>query len=85
MALGALDALRKLGLRVPDDVSVIGFDDIAAASWPSYSLTTFQQPVHRMIEETLRILAERTSHPQRNPMKVLVPGRLIRRDSPRVF
>jgi DNA-binding LacI/PurR family transcriptional regulator len=85
MALGALDALRKLGLRVPDDVSVIGFDDIAAASWPSYSLTTFQQPVHHMIEETLRILAERTSHPQRNPTKVLVPGRLIRRESARLL
>jgi DNA-binding LacI/PurR family transcriptional regulator len=85
MPLGALDALRKLGLRVPDDVSVIGFDDIAAASWPSYSLTTFQQPVHHMIEETLRILAERTSHPQRNPTKVLVPGRLIRRESARLL
>jgi DNA-binding LacI/PurR family transcriptional regulator len=85
MALGALDALRiKLGFRVPDAVSVIGFDDIAAASWPSYSLTTFRQPVNRMIEETLRILAERTSHPQRKPANVLVPGRLICRASARL-
>jgi len=85
MALGALDALRiKLGLRVPEDVSVIGFDDIAAASWPSYSLTTFRQPINRMIEETLRILAERISSPQREPATVLVPGRLVRRGSARL-
>ncbi len=84
MALGALDALRiKLGLRVPDEVSVIGFDDIAAASWPSYSLTTFRQPINRMVEETLRVLAERMSNPQREPATLLVPGRLIQRGSAR--
>ena len=70
--------------RVPEDVSVVGFDDIAAAAWPSYSLTTFRQPVNRMIEETLRILAERIASPQRGPATVLVPGRLIRRGSARL-
>jgi DNA-binding LacI/PurR family transcriptional regulator len=85
MALGALDALRiQLGLRVPDDVSLVGFDDIAAAAWPSYSLTTFRQPINRMVEETLRILAERVSNPNREPATVLVPGRLVPRASARV-
>jgi DNA-binding LacI/PurR family transcriptional regulator len=85
MALGALDAIRmELGLRVPEDVSVIGFDDIAAAAWPSYSLTTFRQPVNRMIEETLRILTERIASPRPEPATVLVPGRLIRRGSARL-
>jgi DNA-binding LacI/PurR family transcriptional regulator len=86
MALGTLDTLRiKLGIRVPNDVSVIGFDDIAAAAWPSYSLTTFRQPINRMIDETLRILSERTSNPQRERATVLVPGRLIRRGSARLL
>jgi DNA-binding LacI/PurR family transcriptional regulator len=86
MALGALDALRiKLGIRVPGEVSVIGFDDIAAAGWPSYSLTTFRQPVNRMIEETIRVLADRTSTPQGEPARVIVPGRLIRRESARLL
>jgi len=85
MALGALDAIRmELGRRVPEHVSVVGFDDIAAAAWPSYSLTTFRQPLNRMIEETLRILAERIASPQREPATVLVPGRLIRRSSARL-
>jgi DNA-binding LacI/PurR family transcriptional regulator len=85
MALGALDALRiQLGLRVPDDVSLVGFDDIAAAAWPTYGLTTFRQPIDRMVEETLRLLGERISNPNREPATVLVPGRLIPRASARL-
>ncbi len=85
MALGALDALRiQLGLRVPDDVSLVGFDDIAAAAWPTYDLTTFRQPIDRMVEETLRLLAERIANPNREPATVLVPGRLIPRASARL-
>jgi DNA-binding LacI/PurR family transcriptional regulator len=85
MALGALDALRiQLGLRVPEDVSLVGFDDIAAAAWPTYGLTTFRQPIDRMVEETLRLLAERSSNPNREPTTVLVPGRLIPRTSARL-
>jgi DNA-binding LacI/PurR family transcriptional regulator len=85
MALGALDALRiQLGLRVPDDVSVVGFDDIAAAAWPSYYLTTFRQPINHMVEETLRLLAERIANPNRESAIVLVPGRLIPRASARL-
>ena len=59
MAWGALDAIRtKVGLKVPNDASLVGFDNIAAAAWPSYSLTTFAQPISRMIDETLKILVD---------------------------
>lgn len=40
MAFGALNAARHLGLNVPDDVSVVGFDDIPMASWDTFRLTT---------------------------------------------
>ena len=41
MALGALDVARyELGIRVPEELSIIGFDDIPMASWPAYNLTT---------------------------------------------
>lgn len=40
LAVGALNAARRRGLRVPDDVSVVGFDDLAIASWPAFDLTT---------------------------------------------
>ncbi|MCB8836240.1 LacI family DNA-binding transcriptional regulator [Aurantimonas sp. VKM B-3413] len=46
LACGFMDAARhEFGLRIPEDVSVIGFDDIEQAAWPSYALTTFAQPI----------------------------------------
>ncbi|MCB2109515.1 MAG: LacI family DNA-binding transcriptional regulator [Defluviimonas sp.] len=59
MALGVMDACRfELGLRVPEDVAVTGFDDIPQADWPSYRLTTIRQPVRRMAKATVRMLME---------------------------
>lgn len=82
MALGVLDGLRRIGgLRVPEDVWVVGFDDIAAAAWPSFDLTTFRQPINRMIGETLRILDLAESGAPNAPSTVLLPGRLIERGS----
>jgi DNA-binding LacI/PurR family transcriptional regulator len=58
-ALGGMDALRRtLGLEIPRDVAVVGFDDINMASWPSYRLTTVKQPISAMIEATVACLAE---------------------------
>ena len=57
MAMGAMDALRyRLGLRIPEDLMVGGFDDIRESGPPSYQLTTVRQPIDEMIEETLVIL-----------------------------
>ena len=82
MALGVLDGLRRAGgLRVPEDVWVVGFDDIAASAWPSFDLTTFRQPINRMIAETLRILDLAESGAPSSPRTVLRPGRLIERGS----
>lgn len=50
IALGALDTARaEYGLRVPEDVAIVGFDDIEAASWQSYALTTVRQPIDLML------------------------------------
>ncbi|MEP7457327.1 LacI family DNA-binding transcriptional regulator [Phyllobacterium sp. SB3] len=79
MALGALDALRyELKLRVPEDVSIVGFDDIPAASWPSYNLTTVRQPVEAMVGRSLAILFDPEDYP---PVSIKVPGELIIRGS----
>jgi DNA-binding LacI/PurR family transcriptional regulator len=82
MALGAMDALRyELHLEVPRDVAVIGFDDISAAAWPSYRLTTFRQPTNRMVAETIRILhVEPESNDTRGRI-IHIAGRLIVRGS----
>ncbi|MGH2317158.1 LacI family DNA-binding transcriptional regulator [Planococcus sp. SE5232] len=56
MALGVLDALRKKRIQVPKQVKVIGFDNIDMASWPAYELTTWEQPIEKMVEETVDYL-----------------------------
>ena len=82
MALAVMDTLRyELGLKIPDDVSVIGYDDVPAASWPSYSLTTVQQPVNIMVRETVEILIEKIENSQARPQKIKIDGPLILRNS----
>ncbi|GAB2608728.1 LacI family DNA-binding transcriptional regulator [Pseudactinotalea suaedae] len=56
MALGALEAARRLGIRVPDALSVIGYDDAPEARWTSPQLTTIRQPVVEMGAAALRML-----------------------------
>ena len=57
MALGTVDASRiGLGMRISDDISIIGFDDIPIAGWPSYNLTTIRQPVQRMVDDSVEDL-----------------------------
>lgn len=85
MALGALDAARRaLSLSVPDDVSIVGFDDIPAAGWPSYDLTTVQQPVDTMVEEAIAILLREIEEPGAKPTTFRAPGTLIVRSSARL-
>ena len=47
-AIGAIRALREAGLRVPEDVSVVGFDDVQSAAFQNPALTTVRQPLHQM-------------------------------------
>lgn len=57
MAMGAIDTLRyRLGIRVPEDLMVAGFDDILEGARPPYQLTTVRQPIDEMVDETLSIL-----------------------------
>lgn len=60
IALGVLDAAKHdVGLTIPDEASIIGFDDIPMANWPAYSLTTVRQPVNAMIDRTLALLLKK--------------------------
>ncbi|MGX5359939.1 LacI family DNA-binding transcriptional regulator [Kocuria sp. KH4] len=68
-ALGAFEAARQASLRVPEDLSVVGFDDTLIARWASPKLTTVRQPLHAMgemaVEQALALLAggSRRTHP----------------------
>ncbi|MFQ3852722.1 substrate-binding domain-containing protein [Staphylococcus sp. 2S1] len=55
-ALGVLEAVKKMNIEVPNEIEVIGFDDIRMASWPNHQLSTWSQPLNEMIDETIEIL-----------------------------
>ncbi len=57
MAFAVIDELvHRMGLRVPEDVSVVGYDDVPMAAWPAYDLTTIRQPVDEMVDATVPTL-----------------------------
>ncbi len=78
MALGAMDAVRiEKGLRVPEDVSVVGFDGVAPALWRSYRLTTVRQPVGRMTQAAVQMLMDRIEDPGLGAERRVFSGDLI--------
>jgi DNA-binding LacI/PurR family transcriptional regulator len=84
MAFAVLDALRHdLGLKVPQDVSVVGFDDVLPSSWPSYDLTTIRQPVEAMAAEAVSTLLGQVETGHLSPRRVAIDGKLVVRGSTR--
>ena len=85
MALAVMDTLRyEIGLKIPQDVSVIGYDDVPASAWPPYDLTTVRQPVNKMVQETVEILIEKINNAEIEPRRVKIDGPLIIRGSARL-
>ncbi len=79
-AMGALQALAELGRRVPDDVAVVGFDDVNEAALTTPALTTVHQPIQDMGRTMAQVLLDRISG--QNPAAATVlPVRLVRRES----
>ena len=81
MALGALIALRAARLRVPADVAVTGFDDIAAARRVRPALTTVRQPMRELGERSVRLLLGRIAAPDTARQSVVLPTELVTRRS----
>jgi len=79
MALGVLDALQKKGIHVPEQVKVIGFDNIEMASWPGYELTTWEQPIEKMVEETVKYLLSEMEEYTGAAQSIEVEGTFIER------
>lgn len=80
-AFGAIDGARSLGLRVPEDVWVAGFDDIDMASWEGYDLTSVRQPIAQMSQTAVDLLRERLGAPDRAAQHVAFPSELVVRGS----
>lgn len=84
MAFAVMDELRgRMGLSVPDDVSVVGYDDVPIAAWPAYGLTTIRQPVNRMVAATVAALLDQVEGEPVQPQKIRIDGPLMIRTSAR--
>ncbi|MFL5660317.1 MAG: LacI family DNA-binding transcriptional regulator [Ktedonobacteraceae bacterium] len=82
MAIGAMDVARETGITIPDDIAVVGYDDIEAASLVSPALTTIFNPGYEMGKTAGLLLLERIKGKYKGPgRRVVVPHRLIQRTS----
>ncbi len=76
-----IEACAERGLRVPGDVSVVGFDDIDAAGSAAPALTTVRQPFEDMAAETVGVLSAVTGEPDRAPIRLDMSVGLVIRKS----
>ncbi|GAA1296894.1 hypothetical protein Psi02_13520 [Planotetraspora silvatica] len=81
MAIGALETAALRGLRVPDDLAVMGFDDIEAAGLISPGLTTMANPAREIGQACARLLLDRLSGRAEGYREVVIPARFVRRQS----
>jgi DNA-binding LacI/PurR family transcriptional regulator len=78
IALGFLDAAHlDRGRHVPDDLSIIGFDDIPQAAWHAYQLTTFRQPVGMLTNQVMEIIRQRAAAPESPRAAFTLPATLV--------
>src|SRR5438270_607707 len=80
-ALGAIRAFQEAGLRVPQDVSIVGFDDIQSAAYNTPSLTTVRQPLTRMGTIAAQTLLDRIEHDRDEPREIALEPELVIRES----
>lgn len=79
IAIGLIGYMAKHNVKVPDDVAVIGFDDIAMSGWPSVNLTTVRNPVAPLVSGIIDLLDRRTANPQLPPQMIWVETELVLR------
>lgn len=80
-AFGAMEAIREAGLRIPEDISIIGFDDIPQASLVYPKLTTVHQPLEQMGRVAVKMLLERIEDRSHPPQRVTLATQFVIRDS----
>lgn len=82
MAIGAMDTARELGIAIPHDIAIVGYDDIEAASLVTPALTTIFNPAYEMGQTAGQMLLERMNGTYQGPgRKAVVPHRFIQRES----
>jgi LacI family transcriptional regulator len=77
MALGAMRAIQKAGLRIPEDVALVGFDDLPLASRTDPPLTTMRQPIPGLAVTAVETLIQQINHPETGPKQIVLPAELV--------
>jgi LacI family transcriptional regulator len=81
MAMGAMDSIRHRGLRVPDDISIVGFDNIPQSAMVYPPLTTVQQPLEQMGRVATQMLLDMLGQSQFSGRQIDLPTELVQRAS----
>ncbi|WP_428673111.1 LacI family DNA-binding transcriptional regulator [Roseibium sp.] len=81
ICMGAMDAARAAGKKIPADIGFLGFNDIAMAGWDAYALTTIRQPIRDIIMSSVELVVGMVENPARSPEVRLFPCRVIDRGS----
>jgi len=84
IALGVMDAVRLIGFKIPDDISVVGFDNIRMLGWTPYPLTTWEQPLEDMVTNTVDLLLKEITDKNQTPQVIAMKGHLIIRNSVKI-
>ena len=79
LAMGALDACKRQGISVPNNIGILGFNDIGMASWESYNLSTIRQPISDIIIDAVQLVISLINQPDRSIRKTLMPCEVILR------
>ena len=80
-----METLRSLGRQIPDDISIVGYDDIDLASRVSPALTTMQVDKAEMGRVAVQLLINRVQYPESGLVRAVLSPRLLERDSVRTF
>jgi DNA-binding LacI/PurR family transcriptional regulator len=81
MAVGAMNYIRSIGLKIPEDVAVAGFDDIYLSKLITPPLTTCKQPIQKIAEEAVQLFINKINHPNAKNKKIVLDGEIVIRRS----
>jgi len=79
LSIGALSAIRDAGFDVPDDIGIIGLNDMEMSGWENINLTTIHQPIKQIISSSIELIAAMLEAPDREPEARVFPSHVVER------
>jgi DNA-binding LacI/PurR family transcriptional regulator len=81
LSIGVLSAIKDAGMHVPNDIGVIGFNDMEMSSWENIALTTIHQPIKQIVNSSVELMAAMLDEPDRYPEARLFPCQVVERNT----